>query len=93
MIYGYSEKIVNEEYNLLQMREVSFAMSPGQLRLVATFLLRAAEELDAGQTFLHRHIEELVPEWRATMPQADIVVIPEESAIVPDIDSGALDDV
>ena len=62
MIYGYSEKIVNEEYGLLQMREVSFAMSPGQLRLVATFLLRAAEQIEAGQTFLHRHIDELVPE-------------------------------
>jgi len=87
MIYGYSEKIVNEEYGLLQMREVSFAMSPGQLRLVATFLLRAAKQLEAGQTFLHRHIDELVPEWRATMPHADLVVIPEESATIPDIDS------
>jgi hypothetical protein len=87
MIYGYSEKVVNEEYGLLQMREVSFAMSPGQLRLVATFLLRAAEQLESGKTFLHRHIDELVPEWRATTPQTDLVVVSEESAIVPDIDS------
>ena len=87
MIFGYSEKIVNEEYGLLQMREVSFAMKPDQLRLVATFLLRAAEQLESGPTFLHRHIDELVPEWRATNPQTDLIVVSEESAVVPEIDS------
>ena len=48
MIYGYPEKVVNEEYGLLQMREISFAMSAAQLRLVATFLVRVAEELESG---------------------------------------------
>ena len=79
VIYGYSEKIVNEEYGLLLMREVSFALNPVQLRLVAKFLIRAAEQLESGQTFLHRHIEELVPEWRATKPEADLIVVPEGS--------------
>lgn len=87
MIYGYSEKIVNEEFGLLQMREVSFAMKPAQLRLVATFLLRAAEQLESGHAFLHRHIEELVPEWIATNPQTDLIVVPEESGVVPEVDS------
>ena len=87
VIYGYSDKIVNEEYGLLLMREVSFAMNPAQLRLIATFLVRAAEQLESGQTFLHRHIEELVPEWRTTNPQVDLIVVPEDSAAIPDIDS------
>jgi len=82
MIYGYSEKVVNEQYGLLQMREVSFAMSPSQLRLVATFLARVAEQLESGQTFLHRHIEDLMPEWRASAPKTDIVVVPEESTTI-----------
>jgi len=86
MIYGYSEKVVDEEHGLLQMREVSFAMNPSRLRLVATFLVRVAEQLESGQTFLHRHIEELLPEWRATDPQPDIIVVPEESTALPDID-------
>jgi len=87
MIYGYSEKVVNEEYGLLQMREVSFAMNPSQLRLVAKFLVRAAEQMESGQGFLHRHIEELVPEWRTTTPQTEIIVVQEKSTIIPDIDS------
>lgn len=87
MIYGYPEKVVNEQYGLLQMREISFAMNAAQLRLVATFFVRVAEELESGGTFLHRHIEEIVPEWRSTQPSADLVAIPPEPMIVPEIDS------
>lgn len=85
MIYGYSKKVVNE-YGLLQMREVSFAMSPTKLRVVATFLARVAEQLESGHTFLHRHIDEVLPEWRA-VSSTDIIVVPQDSMEIPDFDS------
>ncbi len=86
MIYGYSEKIIEEEYELLQMREVTFAMAPDQLRLVAKFLLKIADDIQSGVPFLHRHIEEVVPEWRLSVPQVDIVAMVPNQIVVADDD-------
>jgi hypothetical protein len=55
MIYGYECRTINE-YGLKQLREVSFAMSPDDLRELADFLKEAAEELGgASSDHWHRH--------------------------------------
>jgi len=87
VLYGYSEKVADEEYGLLQMREVTFAMSARDLKLVAAFLVHVAEQMESGETFLHRHIDEFVPEWKTVQPGTNLVVIPPESMVIPDIDS------
>ena len=75
MIYGYSEQVVDEEYGLLQMREITFSMTPEQLRLVAKFLERIAHDIESGVPFLHRHIEEIIPSWRDVGHVGEIVAI------------------
>lgn len=85
MIYGYQEKIVDKEHGLLQMREVTLAMSPQQLRLVATFLAHVAVELESGAPFSHRHIGEVVPEWQAIHPGLDIIGSPPMAPELPEV--------
>jgi hypothetical protein len=87
MIYGYMEKVADEEYGLLQMRQITLAMNPLQLRLLAKFALKIAEEIESGAPFLHRHIDESIPEWRAALEEVDVVATPPGTTIFPDIDS------
>jgi hypothetical protein len=55
MIYGYDSRTINE-YGLKQLREVSFAMSPDDLRELADFLRETAEELEGvSSDHWHRH--------------------------------------
>jgi hypothetical protein len=46
--YGYSSRVVDDKFGLLQLREVSFDLSPTQLRSVAAFLTDCADRLDNG---------------------------------------------
>jgi len=85
MIYGYPEKVVDEEHGLLQLREVTLAMTSEQLRLVARFLAHVATELESGAPFSHRHIAEVVPEWESIHPGVDIIGSPPIEAEFPEI--------
>ena len=56
MIYGYDSRTVNE-YGLKQLREISLAVSPDDLRELADFLRDTAVELEgAASDHWHRHI-------------------------------------
>ena len=56
MIYGYDSRTVNE-YGLKQLREISIAVSPNDLRGLAEFLRDAADELEgATSDHWHRHM-------------------------------------
>jgi hypothetical protein len=56
MIYGYVNQIVNEEFGLAQMREISVSAPSASLRALAEFLRTAAEELDAKPRSVHWHM-------------------------------------
>ena len=88
MIYGYSEKVADDEYGLLQMREISFSMTSAQLRIVGQFLAHMADDIDAGKAFLHRHIAETSPDWKASGAEVDIVVLFPNQPFLDDIDKG-----
>ena len=77
MIYGYTRATINE-YGLAEMKEITFAMSPTQLRTVAQFLLDMAGEMEAGAftTCSHRHLTTTHPEWNDSATAADIIVMP-----------------
>lgn len=56
MIYGYDSRTENE-YGLKQLREISFAVSPDDLRELANFLMKTAEELEGTVSgHWHRHL-------------------------------------
>jgi hypothetical protein len=75
MIYGYSARVVDDEADLLELREVTFCMTPENLRNVARFLAAAADAMDAG-TFLssHRHASFEVRDWDRLHPECDVIV-------------------
>ncbi|HEV3137503.1 MAG TPA: hypothetical protein VGZ26_06355, partial [Pirellulales bacterium] len=56
MIYGYIDRIVNEQFGLSQMREVSIAANPASVRALAAFLHDAADELEAERRSVLWHL-------------------------------------
>jgi hypothetical protein len=77
MIYGYSRAAVNE-YGLLEMNEVTFAMDPGRLRVVGQFLIDMADEMEKGtfEKCSHRHLTSTHPDWDKLQRVADVIVSP-----------------
>ena len=72
MIYGYYGKKVNVS-NLLEMKEITFSMSPEMLRVASMFLKNMADMMDNGgfENCSHRHITSEMDDWSAT---CDIIV-------------------
>ncbi|HEX4142449.1 MAG TPA: hypothetical protein VHY91_02775 [Pirellulales bacterium] len=77
MIYGYVDRVVNEEFNLSQMREISVAADPASLRSLAAFLGDAAKELEAEprSVFWHQHVPD---ELRKSLGCDFIVIAPDD---------------
>ncbi len=76
MIYGYANKKV-DQYGLLELKEVTFAVEPGALRKIAGFLTSMADAMDAGQFRTdHRHIGEVDRSWSSKRMSCDIIVSP-----------------
>ena len=48
-IYGYASKVVDEEYGLLELREISLEFSPEGLRRVARFSIITLIESNPGR--------------------------------------------
>ena len=67
---------------------VGSSMAPKELRLVANFLARIADDIDSGRPFLHRHIKEVVPDWLPSDAQVDIVAVAPDQQLMVD-DSGS----
>jgi len=60
MIYGYDSRTINE-YGLKQLREISLALSPDDLRELALFLHQAAEGLEgASSGHWHLHLPDVI---------------------------------
>lgn len=66
MIYGYANKTVDED-GLLELRELTFASDSSSLRQIAEFLFAMADAIESGDLSGdgHRHIDEVIPGWRA----------------------------
>jgi hypothetical protein len=89
-IYGYASKVVDEEYGLLELREISLEFSPEGLRSVARFLDHYADRLESGKwRGGHIHLIEFDPDWRADHPGADVIIInPDPDPPLVVIDTG-----
>ncbi len=79
MIYGYSEKQLNE-YGLLEMKEITFSTSPEALRKIAFFLNEMANLMDdeGFGKISHRHIQNTISDWDSFYPGKDIIVMSPE---------------
>ena len=74
--YGYQRAVVDPEYGLLELREVSFDLSPDGLRRLAAFLLDCAHRAEAGDLRSdHVHIEEFDRAWKRESPDLDVIVL------------------
>ncbi len=57
-IYGYAKKELSEE-GLLEMREITLVGPPADLRRIAAFLVKSAEEMEVhGDKFGHNHLQD-----------------------------------
>ena len=79
--YGYQRAVIDPEHGLLEMREVSYDLSPTDLRRVAAFLRHYADRIEAGDWRSdHAHIDEHDRQWCRDNPALDIVVLHHQSA-------------
>jgi hypothetical protein len=85
-IYGYKRAIVNEEFGLLDLHEVTFDLRPDDLRRVARFLDHYAAAIESrGWRSGHAHLTSFDPAWRAGNPEVDVIVVnpdPEPPSVV-----------
>jgi hypothetical protein len=57
-VFGRSKKKVSKD-GLMEMSEVTFVGSPADLRMIAAFLTRSAEEIEKhGKSFGHNHLRD-----------------------------------
>ena len=76
MAYGYG-RIAIRKYRLLAMKEVTFNLTPDQLRKVAKFLCAAADQLEATAHYgpgWHVHLEYEFPKWAKEFERIRFVV-------------------
>jgi len=74
-IFGYAKREVGD-HGLLEMSEVTFDVSPDDLRRVARFLLDFADQVESGAWRSgHRHLAEFDPDWKRDHPRSDVIVI------------------
>ena len=74
--YGYQRAVVDPEYGLLELREVSLDLSPDRLRRLAAFLRDCADRTEAGDLRSdHVHIEEFDRAWKRESPDLDVIVL------------------
>jgi hypothetical protein len=74
--YGYLRTVVNPEFGLMELREVSFDLSPDGMRRLAAFLRDCADRAEAdGLRSDHVHIGEYDRGWKHENPDLDVVVL------------------
>jgi hypothetical protein len=58
-VYGYKLRTVDQAQGLLQLREVTFQLTPLELRRLATFLEECARDIEDGvlKPLGHSHLE------------------------------------
>ena len=71
-IYGYKRAVVDQEFGLLDLREISFDLRADDLRRVARFLEHYAGEIESGSwRNSHVHLTSFDRTWKAGHPDAD----------------------
>jgi hypothetical protein len=74
-VFGHV-KTLNHPESLVELSEVTFQASPESLRTVASFLVKAAEDLERkGASFGHRHIQDEAKGWFNIQPEPPDVIV------------------
>ena len=73
--FGYSEKKLSPN-GLHRLREITFQGSPAEVRKIAEFLLKAADEMERSESFDHLHAQDTLKPWDYSWP--DVIVVGEE---------------
>jgi len=63
LIYGYPKGEPLNEYGLVEMKEVTFVLSPDSLRQVASFLNEMAAKIETKTNLWHEHISSQIDDW------------------------------
>ncbi len=74
-IYGYQRSVVNEEFGLLELREICLDLQPADLTRLARFLEHYAAEMESGVLRTgHVHLTTFDPEWGLDHPEVDVII-------------------
>ena len=74
-IYGYKRTVVNEEFGLLELREITLDFKAADLRRLACFLEHYADEIESGcWRSSHAHLTAFDREWKHDHPNIDVVI-------------------
>jgi hypothetical protein len=76
-IYGYEDREQGDDEGPLKLSEVTFQLSPLDLRRIADFLRARADEIEDG-TFIDggRHLCDWDHSWSSAHPDSDVIVVP-----------------
>ena len=75
-VYGYKRADADQEPELLDLREVTFAFPAGDHRRIAAFLLHYADQIDSGLWRSdHAHLDAFDTAWSTAHPGTDLVVL------------------
>jgi hypothetical protein len=76
--YGHELDETTEELDFdkfpIRLREVSFRSSPDELRLIAKFIERCADQMEIPEEkWDHKHFQDTLPEWEEG--DTDIIIL------------------
>jgi hypothetical protein len=75
-IYGYERTVVNQEFGLLELREVSLEFNAEDLRRLACFLEHFAGQFEQrAWRSSHAHLTTFDHEWGRDHPEIDVIII------------------
>ena len=74
-IYGYKRTVVNEEFGLLELREITLDFKAADLRRLACFLDQFADRVESrARRSDHEHLTSFDREWRRDHPDIDVIL-------------------
>jgi hypothetical protein len=74
-IYGYKRTVVNEEFGLLELREITLCFDAADLRRLCLFLEDFTHQIESGRWRSdHAHLATFDREWRRDHPDIDVII-------------------
>jgi hypothetical protein len=74
-IYGYQRAVVDAEFGLLELREISLDFNPADLRRLATFMEYFANQIESRTwRSSHAHLTTFDREWNRDHPGIDVII-------------------
>jgi hypothetical protein len=74
-IYGCKRTVINEEFGLLELAEITISFAAADLRRFARFLNHYVDQVELGRWRSdHAHLVTFDREWQRDHPEIDVII-------------------